>query len=183
MEDGKSPRIVFGDELNADKVPDDTLNGDVDIYLENIATEYKVSYTKSLSIFPPPVTACFHPRLSGPLAQLPHPLVYPSFLFLNKQNVHQGFCSPRRRLPGPCWCLRTCQRPLAISEDLHFFQQVTAPVASTTFSGGKQATVTWIDNGQAPTLKDFGAARISIYVGNALQQVHSIVSIIHQPQL
>ncbi|RXW23205.1 hypothetical protein EST38_g2640 [Candolleomyces aberdarensis] len=47
---------------------------------------------------------------------------------------------------------------------------ITAPIASTTFSGGKQATVTWIDNGQAPPLKDFGPAIISIYAGNALQQ-------------
>jgi hypothetical protein len=48
---------------------------------------------------------------------------------------------------------------------------VTAPVASTTYSGGKPAVVTWQDSGSAPTLKDFGPSKISIYVGNAQQQV------------
>jgi len=46
----------------------------------------------------------------------------------------------------------------------------TSPVASTTFSGGKPATVSWQDDGSAPSLKDFGPAIVSIYVGNALQQ-------------
>jgi len=48
---------------------------------------------------------------------------------------------------------------------------VTAPVASTTYSGGKPAVVTWQDGGSTPSLKDFGPAQISIYVGNAQQQV------------
>jgi hypothetical protein len=46
----------------------------------------------------------------------------------------------------------------------------TSPVASTTFHGGQPATVSWQDDGTAPTLKDFGPAMISIYVGNAQQQ-------------
>jgi hypothetical protein len=47
---------------------------------------------------------------------------------------------------------------------------ITSPVASTTFSGGKQATVSWQDDGSSPSLKDFGPAKVSIYVGNAQQQ-------------
>jgi len=48
---------------------------------------------------------------------------------------------------------------------------VTAPVASTIYSGGKPgAVVTWMDNGDAPLLPAFGLATISIYVGNAIQQ-------------
>jgi len=47
---------------------------------------------------------------------------------------------------------------------------ITAPIASTVFSGGKTNTITWIDNGQAPTLANFGPSRVSIYVGNAQQQ-------------
>ncbi|KAF8800651.1 hypothetical protein BYT27DRAFT_7236036 [Phlegmacium glaucopus] len=47
---------------------------------------------------------------------------------------------------------------------------VTAPVAATVYSGGKPATVTWQESGSAPTLKDFGLAKISIYTGNAQQQ-------------
>ncbi|KAF9467678.1 hypothetical protein BDZ94DRAFT_1248750 [Collybia nuda] len=46
----------------------------------------------------------------------------------------------------------------------------TSPVASSVFSGGKQATISWQDDGKAPTLKDFGPAKVSIYVGNAQQQ-------------
>jgi hypothetical protein len=46
----------------------------------------------------------------------------------------------------------------------------TSPVSSTTFNGGKPATVSWQDDGSAPTLKDFGPAMVSIYVGNAQQQ-------------
>ncbi|KAF8153186.1 hypothetical protein B0H34DRAFT_790566 [Crassisporium funariophilum] len=46
----------------------------------------------------------------------------------------------------------------------------TAPVAATKYSGGKEATISWQDDGTAPSLKDFGPARISIYAGNAQQQ-------------
>ncbi|KAJ2919682.1 hypothetical protein MD484_g718, partial [Candolleomyces efflorescens] len=59
---------------------------------------------------------------------------------------------------------------LALAAQAFAGVSITAPIASTTFSGGKQATITWIDNGSAPSLKDFGPARISIYAGNALQQ-------------
>jgi len=47
---------------------------------------------------------------------------------------------------------------------------ITSPVASTTFTGGKQATISWQDDGAAPSLKDFGPAKVSIYAGNAQQQ-------------
>jgi len=46
----------------------------------------------------------------------------------------------------------------------------TSPVASSVFSGGKQATISWQDDGKAPSLKDFGPAKVSIYAGNAQQQ-------------
>ncbi|KAJ3563522.1 hypothetical protein NP233_g8893 [Leucocoprinus birnbaumii] len=47
---------------------------------------------------------------------------------------------------------------------------ITNPVASTTFNGGQPATISWQDDGQTPTLQQFGNAMVSIYVGNALQQ-------------
>jgi hypothetical protein len=47
---------------------------------------------------------------------------------------------------------------------------ITSPVASTTFNAGQQATISWQDSGSAPSLKDFGASKISVYVGNAQQQ-------------
>ncbi|PPQ74396.1 hypothetical protein CVT26_000947 [Gymnopilus dilepis] len=47
---------------------------------------------------------------------------------------------------------------------------ITAPVASTTYTAGQQATVQWQDDGQSPSLADFGPAKISIYAGNAQQQ-------------
>ncbi|KAF5384250.1 hypothetical protein D9615_003339 [Tricholomella constricta] len=46
----------------------------------------------------------------------------------------------------------------------------TSPTASTKFSGGKEATISWQDDGKAPSMKDFGPAKVSIYVGNAQQQ-------------
>jgi hypothetical protein len=59
---------------------------------------------------------------------------------------------------------------LALASSVFATVFVTAPVASTTYSGGKPAVVTWQDSGSAPSLKDFGPAKISIYVGNAQQQ-------------
>jgi len=47
---------------------------------------------------------------------------------------------------------------------------VTSPVATTTFTAGQQATISWEDNGQSPTLVQFGTANFAIYVGNAIQQ-------------
>jgi hypothetical protein len=47
---------------------------------------------------------------------------------------------------------------------------ITNPVASTTLSGGKETTITWEQAKDGPTLKDFGPCKISVYVGNALQQ-------------
>ncbi|KAJ8515144.1 hypothetical protein ONZ45_g7398 [Pleurotus djamor] len=47
---------------------------------------------------------------------------------------------------------------------------ITSPTASTTFSGGKVASITWQDDGKAPSLKDWGFTRVSVYAGNAQQQ-------------
>ncbi|KAI6035769.1 hypothetical protein EDC04DRAFT_2703836 [Pisolithus marmoratus] len=47
---------------------------------------------------------------------------------------------------------------------------VTSPTASTTWTGGQQATINWQDDGSSPSLTAFGLASFSIYVGNANQQ-------------
>ncbi|KAG2121257.1 hypothetical protein DEU56DRAFT_834567 [Suillus clintonianus] len=47
---------------------------------------------------------------------------------------------------------------------------ITSPVATTTFTGGQQATITWQDDGLTPNLTTFGAALVGIYTGNANQQ-------------
>jgi len=47
---------------------------------------------------------------------------------------------------------------------------ITSPVLDATFTAGTQATVSWIDDGKAPSLAQFGPAKVSIYAGNALQQ-------------
>ncbi|KDR77297.1 hypothetical protein GALMADRAFT_267450 [Galerina marginata CBS 339.88] len=47
---------------------------------------------------------------------------------------------------------------------------VTAPVASTSYAAGQKSTIQWQDSGAAPSLADFGPAKISIYAGNAQQQ-------------
>jgi len=47
---------------------------------------------------------------------------------------------------------------------------VTAPVAATSYTGGQPAVVNWQDDGNSPSLAQFGPAKISIYAGNAQQQ-------------
>jgi len=48
----------------------------------------------------------------------------------------------------------------------------TSPTASTSWQGGQSQTIQWIEdpNNPTPALKDFGACKISIYVGNMQQQ-------------
>jgi len=47
---------------------------------------------------------------------------------------------------------------------------VTAPIASTTCAASSNCTISWQDDGAAPSLAQFGASKVSIYVGNAQQQ-------------
>jgi hypothetical protein len=47
---------------------------------------------------------------------------------------------------------------------------LTSPTASSTFTGGQQATISWIDDGKQPSLQAFGSASIGIFTGNAIQQ-------------
>lgn len=51
--------------------------------------------------------------------------------------------------------------------------QTTAPVDSTTWAANAQQTISWQDDGAAPSLKDFGVSKVSVYVGNQQQQVSS----------
>ncbi|KAF8062236.1 hypothetical protein FPV67DRAFT_1671441 [Lyophyllum atratum] len=59
---------------------------------------------------------------------------------------------------------------LALSTSAFATVYTTSPTASSVFTGGQQATVSWQDDGKAPTLKDFGPSKVSIYAGNAQQQ-------------
>jgi hypothetical protein len=54
---------------------------------------------------------------------------------------------------------------------IYLVGKITSPVASTTWTAGQQATVTWQDDGMTPNLSSFGAALVGIYTGNANQQV------------
>lgn len=49
---------------------------------------------------------------------------------------------------------------------------ITFPVVGSSIPGGSEATITWIEGSSstAPSLKDFGPSKISIYAGNAQQQ-------------
>ncbi|KAH0831284.1 hypothetical protein J3R83DRAFT_13919 [Lanmaoa asiatica] len=47
---------------------------------------------------------------------------------------------------------------------------LTSPVASSVFTAGQQATISWQDDGNNPSLVQFGTATFAIYVGNAIQQ-------------
>ncbi|KAI1792431.1 hypothetical protein LXA43DRAFT_341559 [Ganoderma leucocontextum] len=54
---------------------------------------------------------------------------------------------------------------------------VTSPVATTSWAAGQQQTVSWKDDGTAPSLANFGPSKVSVYVGSQTQQtmVQSIV--------
>jgi len=47
---------------------------------------------------------------------------------------------------------------------------VTDPVATTTFTGGQTATISWEDDGATPSLATIGSASVGIYVGSTQQQ-------------
>ncbi|PIL29174.1 hypothetical protein GSI_09223 [Ganoderma sinense ZZ0214-1] len=55
---------------------------------------------------------------------------------------------------------------------------VTAPVATTSWAAGQQQTVSWKDDGTAPSLANFGPSKVSVYVGSQTQQtmVQAIVA-------
>ncbi|RDX42870.1 hypothetical protein OH76DRAFT_1410742 [Lentinus brumalis] len=46
----------------------------------------------------------------------------------------------------------------------------TSPVGSTSWTAGQQQTISWQDDGSAPSLAAFGPAKVSVYVGNVNQQ-------------
>ncbi|KAI0753338.1 hypothetical protein C8Q80DRAFT_1097412 [Daedaleopsis nitida] len=46
----------------------------------------------------------------------------------------------------------------------------TSPVDSSSWTANQQQTISWQDDGTAPSLKDFGMAKVSVYVGNQQQQ-------------
>ncbi|KAI9056499.1 hypothetical protein FKP32DRAFT_1599234 [Trametes sanguinea] len=47
---------------------------------------------------------------------------------------------------------------------------MTSPVASTTWAAGQQQTISWKDDGSAPSLSDLGPCKVSVYVGSQTQQ-------------
>ncbi|KAI0827283.1 hypothetical protein BC628DRAFT_1368658 [Trametes gibbosa] len=47
---------------------------------------------------------------------------------------------------------------------------ITSPVASTTWTAGQQATISWQDDGKSPSLADLGSCKVSLYVGSQTQQ-------------
>jgi len=48
---------------------------------------------------------------------------------------------------------------------------ITSPTAQSNISAGVSFSIAWQDDGNKPTLKDFGPARVGVYVGNVNQQV------------
>jgi len=47
---------------------------------------------------------------------------------------------------------------------------MTSPVAKTSCAAGQNCTITWQDDGSAPSLSTFGLSSVGLYVGNAIQQ-------------
>lgn len=48
---------------------------------------------------------------------------------------------------------------------------ITSPTASSNITAGVSSPINWQDDGNKPTLKDFGPSKIGLYVGNINQQV------------
>ena len=48
---------------------------------------------------------------------------------------------------------------------------MTNPTASTTCTAGTPCNIAWQDDGAEPSLEEFANARVSVYAGNARQQV------------
>ncbi|KAH7337623.1 hypothetical protein B0J17DRAFT_663649 [Rhizoctonia solani] len=46
----------------------------------------------------------------------------------------------------------------------------TAPVAGTVCTAGQPCSITWQDDGKAPTLAEFGDCSVAVYTGSAQQQ-------------
>jgi hypothetical protein len=46
----------------------------------------------------------------------------------------------------------------------------TAPISTTTWTGGQEQTLTWQDDSNSPSAADFGPAKVGIYAGNRNQQ-------------
>ncbi|KAH7912838.1 hypothetical protein BJ138DRAFT_721920 [Hygrophoropsis aurantiaca] len=59
---------------------------------------------------------------------------------------------------------------LALASSAFANVYITSPVAGSIFTAGQQSTISWQDNGQAPTLAQFGLASFGIYVGNSIEQ-------------
>jgi hypothetical protein len=59
---------------------------------------------------------------------------------------------------------------LAAASSVFASVSLVQPIATTVFNGGQQATVQWQESGSAPSLAQFGPAKISIYTGNSQQQ-------------
>ncbi|KAI0649825.1 hypothetical protein C8Q79DRAFT_923304 [Trametes meyenii] len=47
---------------------------------------------------------------------------------------------------------------------------MTSPVGSTSWAAGQQVTISWKDDGQSPSLPEFGPSKVSVYVGSQTQQ-------------
>lgn len=59
---------------------------------------------------------------------------------------------------------------LAVASQAFATVFITNPVATSSFVGGSEVTISWIESGSGPTLEEFGPSIISVYVGNAQQQ-------------
>ncbi|KAJ7045392.1 hypothetical protein C8F04DRAFT_1064638 [Mycena alexandri] len=59
---------------------------------------------------------------------------------------------------------------LAVASSTYAALSFTSPTQAISFAGGQQANITWIDDGAAPALAQFGLAKASIYAGNSISQ-------------
>ena len=55
----------------------------------------------------------------------------------------------------------------------------TRPIASTVFSAGRMSTITWIDDGTAPSLPQIGPVRIDLFSGDDVSGAASLKQLVH----
>ena len=110
-------------------------------------------------ILPPPLVQTLHSFNMFPKVFVVLAAVSATFanVYVWSRNSESGACKLKKKNFIPC--------------------QVTSPVATSSFASGQQSTITWQDDGLSPSLSSFGPSKISIYAGNAQQQVSSFILI------
>ena len=132
-------------------------------------------------------------RLARPLSPIPSPVDVPSSVLpaLQASFAPRRSSAPLRSLPSPLLPLHENQSVEMFAAKSSLFLlaaaaapalapvYVTSPVASTSWAAGSQVSINWQDDGTSPSLSEFGASKVSVYVGSKTQQVSYCFLLVH----